>query len=192
MITAILTQLSDGSLLVEHPNIWERKQAACRRSIIANIRGRRVEVFVGFLSIQGPVIKCLLWYYNNYKDAEDFDERTGQVVVASTPADCIKWIKSYTPRGSEQDYVLDFYSGLHFPTFVEQRQASFAKETVIWEQEQREATALWFAREEARLNAEAASLEESDTKKVQEKFPLEIETEPLLEPEEDSEDDHEN
>jgi hypothetical protein len=160
MIQAILTPQSDGSLLIEHPDIWEKKNASCQRKFTANVRGRRIEVYVGMLDSKYNVVKIPLYYFNSWRDAEDFDERPGQNVIASSTADCIKWIKAYTPPGPEKDRLLEFFSWLHLTTYMELRRPIWEKESAQWEEDRRIETATWYAREEARMNAEAASLEE--------------------------------
>lgn len=160
MFTATLTPQPDGSLLISHPDIWEQKMAACRRSVVANIRGRRVEIFVGMIEAKFNFVKVPLWYVNDYADAAENDERTGQLVVVSDPEACIRWIKAYIPRGVEQDRLLEFYSWFHLPTYWKAKQEQAERELATWEEDRRIERQLWFAREEARLNAEAAALTE--------------------------------
>lgn len=168
MIQATLTRQPDGSLLIEVPNVWEKKQAACRRGITANIRGRRLDVFVGMVDSKYNNIKVPLWYFNNYRDAQDYDEPVGQIVVASNPEACIKWLRAYTPRGQEQESLIEYFSWFHMPAWWKARQEQVDKEVVQWEEERRIEKVMWYAKEEERLNQEALSLTESQ------KIPVEI------------------
>ncbi len=165
MITATIIREPNGDLLLEIPNIWAAKGECGRRRILANIRGRKVEVFVG--------LNQELWYFNTWKDAHDFDERCGQQIVAILPEDCVKWIRSHTPKNREQEQLLDYYSWLAFEYYWNLRREKAAAELVIWEQEQETNREFWYARQEAILREEAIQVFEPEG--LDKKFPLEIE-----------------
>lgn len=159
MIPATTILHPDGTIELRLPDTWPDRMRAARRSFLANIQGRRVEVFVG--------ANQSLWYYNTWRDACDFDERTGQHIVAGTAAECIRWIKSYMPRGPEQDRLLEYYTWHDFRHYCEQRVQRDILLLKAWEAEQTQARILWYAREEARLRQEAVELE------IHEEFPVE-------------------
>lgn len=169
MIPATTLQNPDGTIELCLPNTWPTRMRSARRSFLANIQGRRVEVFVG--------ANQSLWYYNNWRDASDFDERTGQQVVAATAAECIRWIRSYMPRGPEQDSLLEYYTWHDFHHYCEQRVQRDSLLLKAWEEEQDQARVLWYTREEARLRQEAAELETPDEQLGDTEFPVEIEIE---------------
>lgn len=163
MIPATIIHDEHGNISILHPNCFTLKVSAVRRSIQANVRGRRLEVHVG--------MDQQLWYFNTYKEATDFDETPGQNIIAVTAEDCIKWIRSYTPRGPDQESLLEYYAHFHFPTWWKKREEERAREYALWEEDQKISAQIWYAREEARMNAEAESLVE--------KFPVEIEADEL-------------
>lgn len=164
MITATVLPNPDGTFEITIPDTWPARMRSVRRSFLANIQGRRVEVFVG--------ANQSLWYFNNWRDAIDFDERTGQHVVAGTAAECIRWIKSFMPRGPEQDRLLEYYTWHDFSHYCEQRVQRDALSLKQWEEEQDQARILWYAREEARLRQETVDLTLEHETSLEE-FPLE-------------------
>lgn len=166
MIPAILSTLSDGTIVIGHEDTFARKSSTYRLSILANLRGRRLEVIA---AANGSS----LWYYNDFQSAEEWDEPTGQVYAAIGVEACVRWIKAFTARGPDQDRMLEHFSHWHFPTFWKQRQEYRAKEFAQWEADQDESARLWYAREEDRLNAEAKELEEAS------EFPVETNLENL-------------
>lgn len=173
MITATITREITGDLTIEPPDVWHLKARAGRRSILANIRGRKVEVFVGMTQE--------LWYFNSDKEAAYYDEQPGQQVVASKPADCVKWIRSHSPRGPEQQSLLDYYVWLDFEYYWQLRMEQSGRDYAAWEQEQDNARTLWYAKQEELLRVQderQTELPPGQTEVLSlDKFPVEIEEE---------------
>lgn len=169
MITAtIIRDPITGDCAIEPPSLWHLKARAGRRSLASNIRGRKIEVFVG--------MNQELWYFNSDRDAAYYDEPPGQRVVASLSSDCIKWIRSHSARGPEQQSMLDYYIWLDFEHYWQLRSEQAAKELAIWEEEQAQARALWYASQEEMLRVQDAELSRPDTVAAwPDHFPVEIE-----------------
>lgn len=168
MITATITRDTNGELFIEPPNLWALKARAGRRSLAANIRGRKVDVFVG--------MNQELWYFNSEREASYYDELPGQRVVASKPADCVKWIRSHSPRGPDQQSMLDYYIWLDFEHYWQLRTEQSAKDLAAWEQEQEQARSIWYARQEELLRQQDIDQTENGaTAEITAEFPVEIE-----------------
>jgi hypothetical protein len=145
MIIATYHRDHEGNLILDIPNIWAAKSKAARRSILANIRGRKLEVFVG--------MQQELWYFNTWKDAEYYDEKFGQRIIAVQPDDCVKWLQNYTPRGPDQENLLEYYSW-HAPNYYwQQRRDRDDRILAAWESEQAESRMIFYQREQERLAA---------------------------------------